>query len=157
MDDLQQWPVHLVKQKQIKFDYLYDRIMGFAQTKIQTEAGLEAFLKSWWCIRYNRPYRDPLLQSYTLEELIVEYLDVSYRSNPDGFKKVQAEAVSKQDDDNWADKMAEKYGEKLLPIEEQRKHEAEIEEAFEKHAEENEVEDLLTMGSGVHHKFNLEK
>ena len=33
------------------------------------------FLKSWWSSTYNRPLKDPLLESYTVEELIYEFYD----------------------------------------------------------------------------------
>lgn len=33
------------------------------------------FLQSWWSRTYNRPLKDPLLQSYTLEELLYEFYD----------------------------------------------------------------------------------
>lgn len=33
------------------------------------------FLKSWWSTTYNRPLKDPLLMSYTLEELLYEFYD----------------------------------------------------------------------------------
>ena len=33
------------------------------------------FLKSWWSKTYNRPLKDPILQSYTLYELLYEYKD----------------------------------------------------------------------------------
>lgn len=40
-----------------------------------TEEGLTLFLKSWWSKEYNRPLKDPLLESYTLHELLYEYYD----------------------------------------------------------------------------------
>ncbi len=33
------------------------------------------FLKSWWSNLYNRPLKDPLLESYSLEELLYEFYD----------------------------------------------------------------------------------
>ena len=33
------------------------------------------FLRSWWCKTYNRPLKDPLLDTYTLYELLYEYKD----------------------------------------------------------------------------------
>lgn len=37
------------------------------------------FLKSWWSNLYNRPLKDPLLESYTFEELLYEFFDKSER------------------------------------------------------------------------------
>lgn len=33
------------------------------------------FLRSWWSRTYNRPLKDPLLDSYSLLELLYEYRD----------------------------------------------------------------------------------
>ena len=33
------------------------------------------FFQSWWSRTYNRPLKDPILLSYTLEELIYEFYD----------------------------------------------------------------------------------
>lgn len=33
------------------------------------------FLRSWWSTTYNRPLKDPLLDSYTVEELLYEFYD----------------------------------------------------------------------------------
>jgi hypothetical protein len=33
------------------------------------------YLQSWWSREYNRPLKDPLLDSYTIEELTYEYYD----------------------------------------------------------------------------------
>lgn len=33
------------------------------------------FLQSWWSRTYNRPLKDPILLSYTLEELLYEFYD----------------------------------------------------------------------------------
>lgn len=38
------------------------------------------FLQSWWSRTYNRPLKDPLLLSYTLEELLYEFYDRLERS-----------------------------------------------------------------------------
>lgn len=40
---------------------------------------MELFLKSWWSRTYNRPLKDPLLESYTLHELLYEFYDKSAR------------------------------------------------------------------------------
>ena len=33
------------------------------------------FLRSWWSKYYSRPLKDPILDTYTVEELYYEYLD----------------------------------------------------------------------------------
>jgi hypothetical protein len=46
-----------------------------ARAKLDTEKSLLLFLKSWWSRLYNRPLKDPLLDSYSLEELLYEFYD----------------------------------------------------------------------------------
>jgi hypothetical protein len=46
-----------------------------ARAELDTEDQLLLFLQSWWSRTYNRPLKDPLLMSYTLEELIYEFYD----------------------------------------------------------------------------------
>lgn len=46
-----------------------------ARASINDEYYLLLFLQSWWSRTYNRPLKDPLLLSYTLEELIYEFYD----------------------------------------------------------------------------------
>lgn len=46
-----------------------------------TQASLELFLKSWWSRTYNRPLKDPILQEYTIYELLYEYHDKIEREN----------------------------------------------------------------------------
>lgn len=36
----------------------------------------------WWCKHYHRPTKDPLLQSYTEEELQIEYLMFQIEEDP---------------------------------------------------------------------------
>lgn len=33
------------------------------------------WLRRWWCEKYNRPSKDPLLKEYTVEELMIEFLE----------------------------------------------------------------------------------
>ena len=42
---------------------------------MQSEEALLHKLQSWWSNHYDRPLKDPILQSYTLEELLYEYHD----------------------------------------------------------------------------------
>lgn len=37
------------------------------------------FLKSWWSKQYDRPLKDPVLESYTLYELLYEFYDKQER------------------------------------------------------------------------------
>lgn len=50
------------------------------------------FLKSWWSSTYNRPLKDPLLETYSLEELLYEFYDKVER------RKAAEESASKEAD-----------------------------------------------------------
>ena len=64
---------------------------------------------SWWSNYYNRPLKDPILLSYTVEELTYEYYNVMER------KKAAEERIEKENDmiedakrkeaEAWADMM----------------------------------------------------
>lgn len=58
-------------------------------------------LRLWWCLKYSRPFKDPLLMAYTLEELFYEYMTHHFL-NPenDPVKKKKNEAIA-QDDAEW--------------------------------------------------------
>lgn len=66
------------------------------------------FLKSWWSNLYNRPLKDPLLESYTLEELLYEFYDRMER------QKAAEERVAQE-----ADKMEEAKEKEVLDWAEQ--------------------------------------
>lgn len=40
------------------------------------------WLQRWWCKKYNRPRKDPLLDEYTPEELMIEYLEDLIENDP---------------------------------------------------------------------------
>lgn len=46
-----------------------------ARAPLDNDKQLLLFLQSWWSNTYNRPLKDPLLLSYTLEELLYEFYD----------------------------------------------------------------------------------
>jgi hypothetical protein len=46
-----------------------------ARAGLNSEKHLMLFLQSWWSRTYNRPLKDPILLSYTLEELLYEFYD----------------------------------------------------------------------------------
>lgn len=46
-----------------------------ARAELDTEEQLLLYLQSWWSRLYNRPLKDPLLLSYSLEELLYEFYD----------------------------------------------------------------------------------
>ncbi len=46
-----------------------------ARADLSDDSQLLLFLMSWWSKTYNRPLKDPLLLSYTVEELLYEFYD----------------------------------------------------------------------------------
>ena len=46
-----------------------------ARASLDSEEHLLLFLQSWWSRTYSRPLKDPLLSSYSLEELLYEFYD----------------------------------------------------------------------------------
>lgn len=87
---------------------LYDSIKKLAEKGLEgkeylTYDELLFQLRRWWCQYYKRPYKDPLLDSYTIEELLFEYFDIT-KSREDTEQKV-SEQVEAQDRD-WAEEEA---------------------------------------------------
>lgn len=59
------------------------------------------FLKRWWCSYYKRPYKDPLLDTYTFEELCFEYYDVNHTDEKPEDPAVDTGNIPKEEYD-WA-------------------------------------------------------
>lgn len=74
------------------------------------------FLKSWWSNTYNRPLKDPLLESYSLEELLYEFYD-----------KIERQKAAEERATKDADKMEEAKEKEVLDWAEQ-EEKKEIEE-----------------------------
>lgn len=66
------------------------------------------FLKSWWSNHYNRPLKDPILESYSLEELLYEFYD-----------KIERQKASEERAAKEADKMEEAKEKEVLDWAEQ--------------------------------------
>ncbi|MEM4726185.1 MAG: hypothetical protein QXG63_04525 [Nitrososphaerales archaeon] len=63
-----------------------------ARAKLDNEEQLLLFLQSWWSRTYNRPLKDPLLLSYSLEELLYEFYDRIEREKAEQ-ERLEQEAV----------------------------------------------------------------
>jgi hypothetical protein len=88
---------------------LLDAIKKLAETGLNKEYltydELLFKLRRWWCRYYKRPYKDPLLDTYTFEELAYEYFDLTKEDKPEEQKV--SEAVEAEDRD-WAEEEAAK-------------------------------------------------
>lgn len=74
-----------------------------ARAELTTEHQMTLFLKSWWSTTYNRPLKDPLLESYTLEELLYEFYD-----------KMERQAAASERTTKEADKIEEDKEKEVL-------------------------------------------
>ena len=68
-----------------------------ARAALDSEEQLLLFLQSWWSRTYNRPLKDPLLQSYSLEELIYEFYDRIERARAEE-ERLEQESVKIEED-----------------------------------------------------------
>lgn len=87
-----------------------------------SEEALTRQLRLWWCIKYSRPFKDPLLDTYSLDELALEYLTWFYM-NPenDPLEKKRNESQLEADAE-WARQQLQKIQtEKAKKIQESEK------------------------------------
>lgn len=100
-----------------------------ARAELNDEVQLKLFLQSWWSKVYNRPLKDPLLQTYTLEELLYEFYDKIERRTAEiernEANEANQETAKEKADHDWAEKMEREELEQL-------KAEASTEEAARK-------------------------
>jgi hypothetical protein len=71
----------------------------------------------WWCKKYNKPLKDPILMQYSVEELLYEMMSHRHYDN-DLNRQRQEEAdrieIEKYDEDvEWAEEMERLEAEKL--------------------------------------------
>ena len=72
-----------------------------ARAPLDTEEQLLLFLKSWWSRTYDRPLKDPLLLTYTLEELLYEFYDRIERTKAEE-ERLEQESDKIEDDKDRA-------------------------------------------------------
>lgn len=62
------------------------------------------FLKSWWSKEYSRPLKDPILESYTLYDLLYEYYDKVERiTAADEVLELEADKIEEVQEQNTLD------------------------------------------------------
>ena len=78
-----------------------------ARADLNDDEQLLLFLKSWWSRLYNRPLKDPLLNEYTLEELLYEFYDRIERRAAEEERKdnteVKEEEAKEKEALDWAE------------------------------------------------------
>ena len=80
-------------------------------TDIHHPAYSQSFLLNWWTTYYKRPLKDPILLSYTFEELVYEYMSLT------AFERAKEAKIEQESDkieqenwdaaEAWADSMEE--------------------------------------------------
>ena len=88
-----------------------------ARSDVHSEEALLHKLQSWWSNHYDRPLKDPILQSYTLEELLYEYHDkVERRKAEEESSEEDADTIEEgkiQTNLDWAEEEERKDAEVL--------------------------------------------
>lgn len=111
-----QTPINKKKEK----NELRDRIRKLALQNVladfKGESSPAHALRRWWCRRYNRPYHDPLLETYTLEELLIEYYENLYLDDEKERKKAHDELMfDPEEEEAW---LKEQMGDDYMSPEE---------------------------------------
>jgi hypothetical protein len=79
-----------------------------ARADLGDEDQLLLFLQSWWSRLYNRPLLDPLLQTYTIEQLLYEFFDRVERHAAEKERAERVEVMHEEDKENavldWAER-----------------------------------------------------
>ncbi len=74
-------------------------------------------MKSWWSRTYNRPLKDPLLESYTLADLLYEFYDRVERRLAEEEcsedEEIHEEVAKDKQNLDWADQMEKAEAEQL--------------------------------------------
>jgi len=98
-----------------------------ARADLNTDEQLLLFLKSWWSRTYNRPLKDPILLSYSVEELLYEFYDRIERSKAEQERLEEDDVKIEEDKDkvneDWAERMEREEQEALLRKEAKRAEE----------------------------------
>lgn len=69
------------------------------------ESSLRRSLEFWYCRKFNKPLKDPLLAAYTLNELAYEYLRYVYLEPESDPRKELKEQEIRSADDEWVKQM----------------------------------------------------
>lgn len=103
---------NLSKKRKSSFDFdsLKNKVIHRLESPIDDVADLERFLANWWCRHYSKPFKCREVLEYTLEELIIEYLEVAYHNDPNKLRP-KGEPITKEDaeDEDWLKKMMGKH------------------------------------------------
>ena len=100
--------------------FLWEEVQKLAkahhiQDPLGSHESFERFLRFWWCQKYNRPMKDPLLDLYTVEELTYEWLRYIYLQPENDPKKQLEKKIDTEDEDEWIKTQMNKLKEATNP------------------------------------------
>lgn len=111
-------------------------------------------MASWWSKTYNRPLKDPILQSYTTEELLYEYYNRVERANAevDAVEEESDKIEDKKLQENldWAELEEKAELERLLAAEAKAKEVEPVVDPMEDEANREWVEKQIEEAKEVH-------
>lgn len=82
-----------------------------AEDPLSSETAMLRLLRTWWCLKYDRPFKDPLLDTYTPDDLAYEFYFHHYQNPDNAPEKVEQDSQEKKEDDEWVKKQLEKVKE----------------------------------------------
>lgn len=125
----------MANKDKTRIEFTLQNLKRVAASKLTQVDSFEEFIeyvKVLWCRRYNRPFKDPLLQTYTSYELILEVLTCDFFDNPkelsDFIKQDNGELNAiMEDDEKWfEEQMGEGYTQEEYKSEEYKAQLAQI-------------------------------
>lgn len=75
---------------------------------LEGRSSIIRFLHRWWCRYYKRPYKDPLLTEYEIEDLLLEFYEVTF------YEDEKARTQAQKGIKSGSDKTTEEEEEELL-------------------------------------------
>jgi hypothetical protein len=94
-----------------------------ARAPLDSEESLLLFLRSWWSRTYNRPLKDPLLETYSLEDLLYEFHDKIERADAEEeMRNLETDKIEEEKakaNEDWAEQEERKELEELKKKKEQ--------------------------------------
>lgn len=95
------------------------KLVKLAKQKLEpdtsTVAGFKQFLMTWYVLHFNTTFKDPVLLSHTLEELIVLYYVHKLNADPNFADAVLAPENTEQSYEDW---LKERMGDDYIPEDE---------------------------------------
>ena len=103
---------------------------------------IRSFLARWWCRYYKKPYKCTEIQEYTVEELLYEYFDIYYSTNPeelDKFLNDDLDDETVKEDEDW---VKEQMGDDYISIKDQEKALKDSEKDIRKATKKDKTDDM---------------